>query len=123
MSNDKKMHANVHLNRSSEDCRSGDPTILGPDSQVYCIPAAYRERKDSAKYLICLLLKAIVRQNGTFSRIGLMKIAAYDKSVQNAIMTQSGDEESTPHKYGILKSDPRNELSNSKNYLRLGWGF
>lgn len=83
-------HRNVYL-----DSPHSDTDILGPDGQVYCLPA----RRDSLGYLICLLLQ-LERENGVetgrFKRIGLAKIPRYEEG-QERVLALSEDDEAIPH--------------------------
>jgi len=83
-------HRNVCL-----DSAMDDDSFLGPDGHVYCMPA----RKDSAGYLICLLLqleKKDKRETGSFRRVGVTKVPPYE-SGQKMVLEISGDEATVPH--------------------------
>jgi len=77
------------------DSPKSDPDILGPDGQVYCLPA----RKDSAGYLICLLLQLEKKDNietGNFRRIGVTKIPSHGGG-QESVCQLWGDEPAMPY--------------------------
>ena len=61
-------YTNVYLDRPDDD--SG---IFGPDSAVYCLPAAL----DGERYLICMLLQSASQKGDeptAFKRVGLTKM-------------------------------------------------
>lgn len=82
---------NVYL-----DSPDSDTDILGPNGQVYCLPA----RKDSAGYLMCLLLQLERKdgvETGHFKRIGLTKIPPYDGGQEKVLALSAEDDEAIPH--------------------------
>jgi hypothetical protein len=73
------------------DSPESDSDILGPNGGLYCLPA----RKDSAGYLICLLLqleRKDGRETGMFRRVGLTKIPFYDKMGQESVLSFSDED-------------------------------
>jgi hypothetical protein len=89
-------HRNVCLDSDLDD--SG---FLGPDGHVYCMPA----RKDSAGYLICLMLQMEIRdgkETGNFRRIGVTKVPPYE-SGQKLVLELSGEEATIPHSLWVAK--------------------
>ena len=89
-------YTNVYL-----DNPSNNSSILGSDSNVYCLPAAWDSTEGSGRYLICILLQ-FVEQNGdrpsAFKRIGLTKVARRRED-QEAILEDSGAVRHMPHCY------------------------
>jgi hypothetical protein len=78
-----------------------DHGLLGPDGHVYCMPA----RKNSAGYLICLLLQMEIqdgKETGNFRRIGMTKVPPYE-SGQKLVLELSGEEASVPHSLWVAK--------------------
>ena len=78
-----------------------DHGLLGPDGHVYCMPA----RKNSAGYLICLLLQMEIqdgKETGNFRRIGTTKVPPYE-SGQKLVLELSGEEASVPHSLWVAK--------------------
>ncbi|KAE8450422.1 hypothetical protein EG329_006497 [Mollisiaceae sp. DMI_Dod_QoI] len=83
-------HRNVYL-----DSPTSDKDIFGKSGRVYCLPA----RRDSAGYLICLLLQLERRDGvdtGSYTRIGLTKIAPYEEG-QEKMLEFSTEDEPIPH--------------------------
>lgn len=73
------------------DSPESEPDLFGPNGGLYCLPA----RKDTAGYLICLLLQ-LVRTDGrasdVFRRVGLTKIPFYDKIGQENVLSFSDED-------------------------------
>ncbi|CZR63271.1 uncharacterized protein PAC_13168 [Phialocephala subalpina] len=85
------IHRNVYL-----DSPDSDTDILGPNGQVYCLPA----RKDAAGYLMCLLLQLERKdgvETGRFGRIGLTKIPPYEGGQEKVLALSAEDDDAIPH--------------------------
>jgi len=65
------------------DSPQSNSNIFTPDSQVYFLPAAKGERKNSPKYVICLLLQLVEKESGMYKCIGLTSISSYLQGQRN----------------------------------------
>ncbi|KAF1981172.1 HET-domain-containing protein [Aulographum hederae CBS 113979] len=85
----QRLFTNVYL-----DAPRSDTDIFEPGANLYCMPAAWSQRKNSSsKDLICLLLQQLDGNN--YKRIGLAKVSAYDRG-QNDVLSLIGDEPMLP---------------------------
>ncbi|KAF1949897.1 HET-domain-containing protein [Byssothecium circinans] len=97
---DGEEHTNVYL-----DCpaRDGD-SILGPDADVYVVPAAKGERtaSEESKYLTCLILQLVKGHpmGNVFRRIGLTRLSPWADHVavhNDSLLEVYGSDVDMPH--------------------------
>ncbi|RMZ89717.1 hypothetical protein DV736_g3055, partial [Chaetothyriales sp. CBS 134916] len=77
------------------DSPASEPSIFGPDGQVYCLPALKEDR-----YLTCMLLQATDGEYGMrYKRIGLTKVSALTPDLIHSLTTPPGHNETALGQY------------------------